>query len=166
MKTNFMLNTTVQQRQSGTINRIALLNMVDFGSNLKELRLKHKMTQKELADKIGVTKSVVSYYELQERSPSPEILIKLSRIFHVTTDYLLGIEHTHTTDVSNLSSEQLTVIEQLIKLFESDDKIKESTSFSMRQTPLFFNCVINAIVELMRLRCRNIREVKRRQQRL
>ena len=34
--------------------------MVDFGNNLKELRLKHKMTQKELADKIGVTKSVVS----------------------------------------------------------------------------------------------------------
>lgn len=96
--------------------------MVDFGSNLKELRLKHKMTQKELADKIGVTKSVISYYELQERSPSPEILIKLSRIFHVTTDYLLGIEHKHTIDVSNLSSEQLTVIEQLIKLFESDDK--------------------------------------------
>lgn len=96
--------------------------MVDFGSNLKELRLKHKMTQKELADKIGVTKSVVSYYELKERSPSPEILIKLSRIFHVTTDYLLGIEHTHTIDVSNPSSEQLTVIEQLIKLFESDDK--------------------------------------------
>ena len=96
--------------------------MVDFGSNLKELRLKHKMTQKELADKIGVTKSVISYYELQERSTSPEVLIKISRIFHVTTDYLLGIEHTHTIDVSNLSSEQLTVIEQLIKLFENDDK--------------------------------------------
>ena len=96
--------------------------MVDFGSNLKELRLKHKMTQKELADKIGVTKSVISYYELQERSTSPEVLIKISRILHVTTDYLRGIEHTHTIDVSNLSSEQLTVIEQLIKLFENDDK--------------------------------------------
>mgnify|MGYP004660418337 CR=1 FL=1 len=39
-----------------------------------------------------------------------------------TANYLLGIEHTHTIDVSNLSYEQLTVIEQLIKLFESDDK--------------------------------------------
>ena len=36
--------------------------MVDFGSNLKELRLKYKMTQKELADKIGVTKSVAREY--------------------------------------------------------------------------------------------------------
>lgn len=93
--------------------------MVDFGNNLKELRLKHKMTQKELADKIGITKSVVSYYELQERSPSPEVLIKLSKIFHVTTDYLLGIEHTHTIDVSNLSSDELALVEQLIRLFES-----------------------------------------------
>lgn len=93
--------------------------MVDFGSNLKELRLKYKMTQKELADKIGVTKSVVSYYELQERSPSPEVLIKLSRIFNVTTDYLLGIEHTHSIDVSNLSSDELALVEQLIRLFES-----------------------------------------------
>ena len=93
--------------------------MVDFGSNFKELRLKYKMTQKELADKIGVTKSVVSYYELQERSPSPEILIKLSGIFHVTTDYLLGIEHKHAIDVSNLSSDELAVIEQMIKVLEN-----------------------------------------------
>lgn len=93
--------------------------MVDFGSNLKELRLKYKMTQKELADKIGVTKSVVSYYELQERTPSPEILIKLSGIFHVTADYLLGIEHRHTIDVSNLSSDELAVIEQMIKVLET-----------------------------------------------
>ena len=80
------------------------------------------MTQKERADKLGVTKSVVSYYELQERSPSPEVLIKLSRIFHVTTDYLLGIEHTHSIDVSNLSSDELALVEQMIKLFEKDKK--------------------------------------------
>lgn len=95
--------------------------MVDFGSNLKELRLKYKMTQKELADKIGVTKSVISYYELQERSPSPEVLIKLSGIFHVTTDYLLGIEQKHSIDVSGLSSEEIAIIERLIELFESKD---------------------------------------------
>ena len=93
--------------------------MVDFGNNLKKLRLKYKMTQKELADKIGVTKSVVSYYELQERAPSPEVLIKLSRIFHVTTDYLLGIEQKHVLDVSNLSPDEINLIEQMIKIFES-----------------------------------------------
>lgn len=77
------------------------------------------MTQKELADKIAVTKSIISYYELQERSPSPEVLIKSSGIFHVTTDYLLGIEQKHSVDVSHLSSDEIAIIEQLIKLFEN-----------------------------------------------
>lgn len=60
----------------------------DFGTRLKELRKQTGMTQKELADKLGVTKSVVSFYELRERAPSPEILVKLTSIFDVTSDYL------------------------------------------------------------------------------
>ena len=64
----------------------------DFGSKLKTLRLQAGLTQKQLAEQIGVTKSVVSFYELRERTPSPEILIKLTAVFHVSADYLLGIE--------------------------------------------------------------------------
>ncbi len=81
--------------------------MVDFGKRLKELRKASKMTQAELAKRLSVTKSVVSYYELQERTPSPEILIKLASVFHVTTDYLLGIEHKKMLDVSDLSEEDI-----------------------------------------------------------
>ncbi len=81
--------------------------MVDFGKRLKELRKASKMTQAELAKRLSVTKSVVSYYELQERTPSPEILIKLASVFHVTTDYLLGIEHEKMLDVSDLSEEDI-----------------------------------------------------------
>ena len=61
--------------------------MVDFGNKLKELRLKEGLTQKQLAERIHVTKSVISYYELQERYPSPETLVKLAKVFHVTTDF-------------------------------------------------------------------------------
>lgn len=66
--------------------------MVNFGAVLKRLRRQAGMTQKQLAEKLGITKSVVSYYELSERAPSAEILVKIARIFHVTTDYLLGLE--------------------------------------------------------------------------
>ena len=66
--------------------------MVNFGAVLKRLRLQADMTQKQLAEKLGITKSVVSYYELSARAPSAEILVKIARVFHVTTDYLLGIE--------------------------------------------------------------------------
>ena len=67
--------------------------MVNFGDKLKTLRTEAGMTQTELAKRLSITKSVVSYYELQERTPSPDVLIQLADIFHVTTDYLLGIDH-------------------------------------------------------------------------
>jgi len=72
------------------------------------------MTQKQLADKMGLTKAVISYYELQERYPSPEILIKLASIFHVSTDYLLGLERTNTVDLSGLSDTDVILIKQLV----------------------------------------------------
>lgn len=86
--------------------------MVDFGNILKQLRQQAGMTQKDLAVKIGVTKSVISYYELQERSPSPEVLIKLANLFHVTTDYLLGIDTkvTQQLDVSGLTDEDIALL--------------------------------------------------------
>lgn len=43
--------------------------MVEFGAKLKALRLASGLTQKQLAERLGITTSVVSYYELSERSP-------------------------------------------------------------------------------------------------
>ncbi len=65
------------------------------------------MTQTDLAKRLNITKSVVSYYELQERTPSQDVLIQLAEIFHVTTDYLLGIDHKKMIDVSDLSDEDM-----------------------------------------------------------
>lgn len=81
--------------------------MVNFGDKLKMLRTEAGMTQTELAKRLSITKSVVSYYELQERTPSPDVLIQLADIFHVTTDYLLGIDHKKMIDVSDLSDEDM-----------------------------------------------------------
>ena len=88
--------------------------MVDFGNTLKRLRLQTGLTQKELADKMGLTKAVISYYELQERYPSPEVLVKLSAIFHVSTDYLLGLERTNTVDITGLSDSDVMLVRQLV----------------------------------------------------
>ena len=74
--------------------------MVNFGEKLKELRLQAGLTQKELGEQIKVTKSVISYYELQERYPSPEILLKLADVFNVSVDYLLGRENKQSLDIS------------------------------------------------------------------
>lgn len=96
--------------------------MVDFGNRLKQLRLEAGMTQLQLAQRLGVTKSVVSYYEQQERSPSPEILIQLSRIFRTSTDFLLGIDNKRTLDVSELSDEDIAVVTGMIEALKSKKK--------------------------------------------
>ncbi len=88
--------------------------MVDFGETLKKLRLQQGLTQQQLADRLGITKSAVSYYELQERYPSPDILVKLSYIFHTSTDYLLGIEKENTLDLSGLDDEDIVTLKRLV----------------------------------------------------
>ena len=88
--------------------------MVDFGANLKKLRLQEGLTQQQLADRLGVTKSVVRYYELQERYPSPEVLTKLSFVFHVSTDFLLGIERLETIDLTGLEEDDIITVRQFV----------------------------------------------------
>lgn len=93
--------------------------MVDFGNKLRTLRTQAGMSQTELAKRLNITKSVVSYYELQERTPSPDVLVQLADIFHVSTDFLLGINHKKMIDVSDLTDDDfqflLLTIETLRK---------------------------------------------------
>ncbi len=89
--------------------------MVNFGERLKELRKEAGLTQLQLANKLNVSKTVVFYYELKEITPSPKVIIKLSRIFNVTCDYLLGVEHQKTIDVSDLSDEDIKLLRTTIK---------------------------------------------------
>lgn len=87
---------------------------MDFGSKLKELRTQNGLTQKQLADQLGVTKSVVSFYERQERTPSPDILRKLAAIFHVSSDFLLGIDTVKRLDISNLDDDDIQLVSLLV----------------------------------------------------
>lgn len=95
--------------------------MVDFGEILKRLRMQEGMTQQQLATKLGVTKSVVSYYELQARTPSPAILVKLAAIFHVSTDHLLGLEKREFLSLEGLSEEDIITLRRLASALRSKE---------------------------------------------
>ena len=94
--------------------------MVDLGRRLKELRNKRKLTQQQVAERIWVSKAMVSAYELSIRTPSYEVLIKLAKLFGVTTDYLLGLDEVddkphQLIDLSNLTDEEQRIIIDLIE---------------------------------------------------
>lgn len=83
---------------------------MNFGIKLKALRTSQKFTQQQLADRIGVAKSVVSYYESGDRYPSYDVLVRIARIFHTTTDYLLDVSKDSVVDVTGLSEEDIAVV--------------------------------------------------------
>lgn len=89
--------------------------MVAIGQRLKDLRKQHKLTQQQVADRVWVSKAIISSYELGTRAPSYEVLIKLSKLFGVTTDYLLGMDSNKVIDVSGLTDRQIGIITSLIK---------------------------------------------------
>lgn len=83
---------------------------VNFGDKLKSLRTAQKMTQQQLADRIGVAKSIVSYYESGDRYPSYDVLVRIAHVFHTTTDYLLDIAKDNVVDVTGLCEEDIAVV--------------------------------------------------------
>ena len=62
-----------------------------FGDTLKELRESRDMTQKQLAELVGISDRIVGYYEANDRFPKDgNLIMRFAEIFNVTIDYLLG----------------------------------------------------------------------------
>ncbi len=62
------------------------------GDRLRKLRIEKGINQQTLADMVAVSKSSISCYERETRSPKSETIIDFIQIFGVTADYLLGSE--------------------------------------------------------------------------
>lgn len=85
-----------------------------ISKNLKNLRDAHNISQVELANKLGITKQCVSNWENDNILPSIEMLIKLSKYFNVSTDYLLGLSYDNTINVDGLNEQEIAHIKFFI----------------------------------------------------
>lgn len=83
-----------------------------LAETIKNLRIERGLSQAQMADLLGVTRSTISQYELGERSPSYEVFIRIVHEFHISADQLLGIDSSYNKtdkiiiDVKNLSDEK------------------------------------------------------------
>lgn len=94
--------------------------MYQIGERLKALRVKKSMTQKQVASVLGLRVSSISSYESGDRKPSYGILIKYASLFHVSTDYILGVEKKQSLDVSGLDDEQVLSLVTLIEKYRTN----------------------------------------------
>lgn len=73
--------------------------MADFSTNFKKLRQARHLSQTQLAERLGVSKSAVSMHENGNRQPSFEDAEKIADFFNVDLNYLLG----HSESVTQLT---------------------------------------------------------------
>ncbi len=93
----------------------------DLGAKLKTLRTQHGYSQRYVSEITGISQAVLSGYELGEKTPSIERLLKLSNFYQVSTDYLLGVTKTNnqqSLDASNLTVEQYTLLKQFLSTMQ------------------------------------------------
>lgn len=89
---------------------------------LQGLRTKYGYSQKQVAEKLGVSPSIVSGYETGERTPSTEILVSLSYLYGCSTDYLLNKNSSmpsSTINVDGLTDRQIAAISDLIETMKN-----------------------------------------------
>lgn len=90
---------------------------------LQALRSRYHYSQKQVAERVGLSPAIISSYELGTRTPSTETILSLARLYHCSTDYLLGNDTTpvHVVlDTEGLSDDQLHVIQELIKTMKHE----------------------------------------------
>lgn len=67
---------------------------VTFGDKLKQLRIEHGVTQKQIAEYLGIAPNSLQSLEYGKTRPTYENLVKLCNYFQVSADYLLGLSDT------------------------------------------------------------------------
>lgn len=122
-----------------------------FAERLLTLRESRGLTRQQLAEKLGVTRASLEYYEKGKRKPDIEMLVKISKCFPASTDYLLGLTKDPTADkdtqavceYTGLSSEAIEIIRDdlfgknvievintFLKGFLSDENYKKTLSLT------------------------------------
>ena len=85
-----------------------------LSKRINELRTARGWSQVELAHRLQISKQTVSNWENDNIQPSVDMLLRLARVFCVSTDYLLGLEDTPRLDVGGLPQEVVAHLSQLI----------------------------------------------------
>ena len=100
-----------------------------FPSNLRSLMRERKITQEKLGASIGKSRAVVGSYANGAASPDIDTIVKISKYFSVSVDFLLGESPYTKPDIAQFTAENMGLSEEaakrLIELAQSDDEISQ-----------------------------------------
>lgn len=85
---------------------------------IKLLRENSGMSQSELARKLDVTRSSVNAWEMGLSTPTTHYVVEMAKLFHISTDYLLGLKNEKTLVLDGYSYNEIELIYSLLKYFD------------------------------------------------
>ena len=85
-----------------------------FNEKLKYLREKRNISQQELGDRFGVTRSSVSSWEAGINEPILKTFVEMTSYFNVSADYLLSLDNKLSVDISELNEDDRATILNLV----------------------------------------------------
>ncbi|WP_338152968.1 helix-turn-helix transcriptional regulator [Bacillus haynesii] len=102
---------------------------------MKKARIRTGLNQKEAAEKVNSTEKTISNYERNYRTPDPETLRKLSEVYDVSTDYLLGRKPHTPSKLDETVNEALEELrnEETLLFMKNDEDIDEETARLIKQ---------------------------------
>lgn len=103
------------------INKKRVVNAM-IGERIRTTREKNGLTQSALSKKLGISRSAVNAWELGVSVPSAQYLVELSKLFKVSTDFLLGLDNKEVVDISGLSESEKKMIYSMLEYFNSYGK--------------------------------------------
>ncbi|MCX0365587.1 helix-turn-helix domain-containing protein [Clostridium perfringens] len=129
------------------------IELHNLALNIKEFRKKNKLSQAELAEKLGVARTTIGYYERAEVEPNIYTLVQLSKLMNRSIDSLLGLNHLNETKNDLNNSDLSKKIFILNKLIEKNTQSFNDLETSKLRTERMFN-------ELKRTRNRAENDIK------
>jgi transcriptional regulator with XRE-family HTH domain len=122
-----------------------------IGEKIRYLRIKNKLTSKELSKALNISEASVSLIENGKRKPSLDIIVKSAKFFEVSTDYLLGLSDPLQMEASTSKTDISNILENTLDLLNSQNYILFDGKNVDSKTIILFRNNINCILENMRI---------------
>ena len=86
-----------------------------ISTTIKALRENMGLSQAALAKKLGVTRASVNAWEMEISSPTAPYLIEMARLFHTSTDFILGLETEESIILREMNDEEKRLVYMLVE---------------------------------------------------
>lgn len=98
------------------------MNELKIGNRIRQVRESRKLSMQEFADRIGLSRSMVSYYESNKKKPSIKSIEKIASVLDVTTDFLIG--KTDSFDGDDVTDKNVKDFLSKFEKLDEDQQVK------------------------------------------